>query len=108
MGNFPGNSSSDLAYHSNNDKIYLSNLGSDDVSVIDSSTNKADINIKGFSDPAGVAYDNDSGKIYVTNVEANTVSVINTLRNEIIATILILLQLHMILTVVRYTLPIVG
>ncbi len=60
-----------IAYHSSNGKIYVTNLGSGTVSVIDGSTNKVDSNIKGFFNPAGVAYDPDNGKIYVTNKEAN-------------------------------------
>jgi YVTN family beta-propeller protein len=90
VGNFPGNSSNGIAYvpmHNGNDKMYVANMGSGTVSVIDSSTNTLTHNIKGFFNPSGIAYDSGNGNIYVTDRETNTVSVINILRNNVIATI---------------------
>jgi YVTN family beta-propeller protein len=65
-------------------RAYVTNLDSDSVSVIDTTTNKVVKAIKGFDHPAGVAVASDGKHVFVSNVgvfegnPGNTVSVIDT------------------------------
>jgi len=79
------NITSSSSYASN--KIYVSNYGSNDVSVINGATNKVVSTISVGSGPNGVAYDPNNNEIYVANYGSNSVSVINGATNSVIATI---------------------
>ena len=61
--------------------IYVTNSGSDNVSVIDGKTNKVVATIPSGYLPNGVASDETYSKIYVTNSGSNKVSVINGINN---------------------------
>ena len=56
--------------------MYVANCGSDNVSVINASTNKVIQSINVGKDPVGVAFDGSNGNIYVTNGRSNSVSVL--------------------------------
>jgi len=66
---------------------YITNGGSNSVSVIDTSTNTVTATIKVGKSPEGVVVNPNGKKVYVTNINSNTVSVINTTTNKVTATI---------------------
>jgi YVTN family beta-propeller protein len=71
---------------------YITNSGSNTVSVIDTATNKVTATVKVGYDPYGIAISPDGKKAYVTNsgnfsVPGNTVSVIDTATNRVTATV---------------------
>jgi YVTN family beta-propeller protein len=66
---------------------YITNLGSNSVSVIDTATNTVTATIPVGVGPYGVAVSQDGSKLYVTNETSDTVSVIDTATNTVIATI---------------------
>ena len=61
--------------------IYVTNSGSNTISVIDGKTNKVVATIPSGYLPNGVASDETYSKIYVTNSGSNKVSVINGINN---------------------------
>jgi len=66
---------------------YITNLGSNTVSVIDTKTNKVTATIPVGAGPLGVAVSPDGSKVYVTSFNLNNVSVIAAASNTVIATI---------------------
>ena len=66
---------------------YIANSGDDNVSVIDTTTNKVTAMIPVGNYPMGVAVTLDGKKVYVTNLNDNTVSVIDATKNKVTATI---------------------
>jgi YVTN family beta-propeller protein len=58
--------------------IYVTNGGSDSVSVIDTATNRVTATILAGSRPFGVALTPDGRHAYVTNYGSSSVSVIDT------------------------------
>src|SRR5713226_1555276 len=71
--------------HSTN-YTYVTNFGSNTVSVIDNSNNVVG-SISVGAMPYGTAYNSNNGKIYVTNYGSNTISVIDPSSNTAISTI---------------------
>jgi len=67
-----------IAYDPSNGYIYVTNLDSNTVSVINGKTNTVIATIPVGQRPVGVAYDPSNGYIYVTNSGSGTVSVIST------------------------------
>jgi YVTN family beta-propeller protein len=65
---------------------YVTNRGSNSVSVIDTASNTVVATIPVGAFPEGVAITPDGTRAYVTN-ESNTVSVIDTATNTVVATI---------------------
>ncbi len=69
-----------IAYNPFNNYIYVNNIYSNTVSVIDSSTNTVIGNpIAVGNEPIGIAYNSANHNMYVTNYGSNTVSVITTI-----------------------------
>ena len=68
-------------------RAYVTNYGSDTVSVIDTATNTVTATITVGSRPEGVAVSPDGTRAYVTNANSDTVSVIDTATNTVTATI---------------------
>jgi YVTN family beta-propeller protein len=66
---------------------YITNGESNNVSVIDTTTNNVIATVNGLNYPFGVAVSPDGTKVYVTNSDDTTVSVINTTTNNVIATV---------------------
>lgn len=66
---------------------YITNLNSDNVSVIDVTTNTVITAIPVGGSPYGVSVSLDGSKVYVTNRDDSTVSAISTATNTVIATI---------------------
>ena len=65
----------------------VTNVASDDISVINTSSNRVvdDIHVGSF--PHGVAYDSSHNRVYLMINDSKTVSVINTSTNQVVATI---------------------
>ena len=75
--------------------IYVPNLGSNDVSVIDTPTNTVAPTAIPFSQgPLAAAVRSDQSLVYVTNIGDNTVSVVDTSSNTVIATVAVALALR--------------
>ncbi len=66
---------------------YVTNTGSNTVSVIDNSTKAVTATIPVGNNPVGVAFSPDGARAYVTNAADGTVSVIDTGGNAVTATI---------------------
>jgi len=66
--------------------VYITNSGSNNVSVIDTSTIKVTSTLD-VSHPIGVAASPDGKKVYVTNSGKGNVTVIDTATNNVIATV---------------------
>jgi YVTN family beta-propeller protein len=77
-----------IAYNPDNGNLYVTNRGSDTLSVINGTTNTLvdEIAVNAIA-PSGVVYNAANNYLYVTNMGSNTVSVINGTTNTIVSTI---------------------
>jgi YVTN family beta-propeller protein len=77
-----------IAYNSDTGNLYVTNRGSDTVSVINGTTNALvdEISVDAVA-PSGIVYNAANNYIYVTNMGSNTVSVLNGTTNTIVANI---------------------
>jgi YVTN family beta-propeller protein len=67
-----------IAVNIRGNTVYVSNYDSNDISVIDGSTNRLIKNIPVDGDkPAGIAFNPISNKVYVSNIGSETVSVLD-------------------------------
>jgi YVTN family beta-propeller protein len=66
---------------------YITNAGSDNVSVIDTATNAVVATIPVGVSPTGVAVSADGTRVYIANSGSDSVSVIDATRNSILATV---------------------
>lgn len=82
-----GNAPSEVTVDSTTNKAYVTNRGSNSVSVIDGNTNTVVDTIPVGAGPNGIDADFVNNRIYVGNSISNTVSVIDTSSNSVIATI---------------------
>ena len=77
-----------LLYNPDNQKVYVSNQGSQRVSVIDTVTDTVETTISlGQSGPSHMAYDSINEKLYVVNILSDSVSIIDTDTNTLNDTI---------------------
>ncbi|WLR42506.1 YncE family protein [Bacillus carboniphilus] len=67
--------------------LYVTNFGSNNVSVINASTNMVVDTITGITNPTGIAANSVTGLVYVANQTINVLSVIDATTNLIINTI---------------------
>jgi YVTN family beta-propeller protein len=65
-----------LAFNPSNDNIYVANTNSNDVSVIESSTNAVISTVEVGDGPSVLAFNPSNDNIYVTNPVSDDVSVI--------------------------------
>jgi YVTN family beta-propeller protein len=77
-----------IAYNSDNGNLYVTNRGSDTLSVINGTTDELvdEISLNAIA-PSGIVYNAANNYIYVTNMGSNTVSVINGTTNTVVANI---------------------
>ncbi len=68
-------------------EVYVTNTGSDNVSVLNDSTGAPVASIGVGSAPSGIAYDPSTGLLFVANNGSNNVSVINGSRHAVIASL---------------------
>ncbi|AKB36450.1 hypothetical protein MSSAC_1860 [Methanosarcina siciliae C2J] len=71
----------------NGKTAYVANSGSNNVSVIDTSTNTVTDTVKVGYNPSEVAVSPDGKKVYVVNEDSNNVSVIDTDTNTVTVTV---------------------
>ena len=79
IGNFP----SSIAVNPNTNKIYITNMGSDTVSVINGYTDRAVANITVPSVPVSISVDPNSNRVFVTST-TNVLSLIDGSTNTIL------------------------
>ncbi len=73
-----GDRPSALAFNPSNNNIYVANTNSNDVSVIESSTNTVVSTVDVGDGPSALAFNPSNNNIYVTNPVSDDVSVIQT------------------------------
>ena len=71
----------DLAFNPVNEQLYVANLFSDDVTVIDTTTENVSTTLVVGTDPLGVGINPTNGEIYVANSSDDTVSVFDATDN---------------------------
>ncbi len=76
----------DLAFNPVNDNLYVANLFSDNVSVIDTSTETVSTTLNVGTDPLGVGINTNNGDIYIANSGSDDVSVFDS-SNALVTTI---------------------
>jgi YVTN family beta-propeller protein len=75
------------AYDPDNGDVYVTNGGTNNVSVISGSTDHVIATVPVRSQPVGITYDPGTGDVYVVNGGSNGVSVISASTNTVVATI---------------------
>ena len=78
-----------ISFDSNNGYLYVTNSVSNNVSVINGSTNTIVNTISVGIDPRGISFDSNNGYLYVTNSGSNNVSVINATTNSVSSNIIV-------------------
>ncbi|MCI4331074.1 MAG: YncE family protein [Thermoplasmata archaeon] len=76
-----------IAYDSAKGELFVTNYGSNNVSVISDSTRSVVATIAVGASPYDAAYDSGRGEIFVGNEKGGTVSVINDTNNTVVKTI---------------------
>ena len=76
-----------VAVSPNGSRVYVTNLDSNSVSVINTSNNTAVATVAVGANPRGVAVSPNGSRVYVTNAGEDSVSVINTSNNTVIDTV---------------------
>lgn len=76
-----------VVYDVQENRVYVSNDMSDNVSVIDPTTNTIVGNINVGHYPGAIAYDTEDNTLFVTNYGTNNVSVISASTDKVIATV---------------------
>ena len=81
-----GNSPVGIAVNPSSNWIYVANINSGTVSVMDGITNKVTDTITVGKAPYGVAVNPVTNKVYVTNIQSNSISVIDGKTNKVTGT----------------------
>ena len=76
-----------IEYNPSNEDIYIINVGSGDISVIDGDTNAVVTTIDVGDSPRVIEYNPSNGDVYVTNQGSGDVSVIDSDTNSVVTTI---------------------
>lgn len=71
----------------NNDKLYVANFGSDNISVIDLTTNLITATISVGTNPSEIIVDKTTNYIWVSNRGSNSVNYINSTTNTVVGSI---------------------
>jgi YVTN family beta-propeller protein len=82
-----GSSPFAVAYDSTDSRLFVTNTGSDNVSVISDVTNTTVGSISVGTSPYGVAFDNRTDRVYVANGGSDTVTVVNGSSLAVLTTI---------------------
>ncbi len=82
-----GRGPSGIAHSRSLDRLYVSNLNDDTVTVIDSDLDFFIATIPVGAGPRGIALSDDETRVFVANKDANSVSVIDTATNQVVDTI---------------------
>ena len=76
-----------ISFDSNNGYLYVTNSGSNNVSVINGSSNTVIGSIIVGVCPRGISFDSNNGYIFILNFNSQTLSVISSTQNTVINTI---------------------
>lgn len=76
-----------LSYDNTTGDVFVTNYGSNDVSVISDTTNTVVATVKVGGSPQGMTYDPAASEVLVTNWASDTVSVISTANNTLVGTV---------------------
>jgi YVTN family beta-propeller protein len=76
-----------MVFDAATNRVYVANGHSNNVSVIDTQSNKVVATILVGGNPQGIALNTRTDRIFVTNTGDNTVSVISTASNSVVATL---------------------
>ena len=82
-----GTNPTSVAYDSARGEIFVANSGSDNVSVINDSTNLVVASVGVGSNPYSLAYDPANGTVFVANEMGGSLSVINDTTNTVVQTV---------------------
>jgi YVTN family beta-propeller protein len=82
-----GTSPNASSFDSQNERIYVINEGSNNVSIIDTSNYNIIGTVSIGTNPVDITFDSKNNRMYVTNAGSDNVSVINTSTNTISSTI---------------------
>jgi YVTN family beta-propeller protein len=82
-----GSGPSAVAYDSGKGEVFVTNSESDNVSVINDTTDTVVANIPVGTDPLAATYDSGKGEIFISNEKSANVSVISDATNTVIQTI---------------------
>jgi YVTN family beta-propeller protein len=75
-----------VAINSAGSRVYVTNLSSNNVSVLDTASNTVTVTVAVGRNPVGVAVNPAGTRVYVANNGSNTVSVLDTASNTVTAT----------------------
>ena len=76
-----------VCYDWHNQLVYVTNSGSDNVTIINSSTDRTVGSIPVGSEPSGIAFDSSNGQLYVANSNSSSVTMINATTNSVIGSL---------------------
>jgi YVTN family beta-propeller protein len=76
-----------VAVDTENGEIFVTNSGSNDVTVISSQNNTSITSIPVGSTPTGIAYDSSNGEVYVADSGSNSLSILSGTTLELLGTI---------------------
>lgn len=76
-----------VAYDAGRGEVFVTNGGSNDVSVISDRTNKIVATVSVGATPSAATYDPVKGEVFVANYNSNTVSVIRDSTKSVVATV---------------------
>ncbi len=76
-----------IAFDGTNGYLYVANSGSDNVSVIDGSTDRVVGSVTVGSDPDSITYDPVSGDLYVANSGSSNVSVLDGATDQVVGSV---------------------
>ncbi len=82
-----GRGANSIAFNPANNDIYVTNQGSNTVSIIDSSSNAVVGTVSVGASPRGIAFNPSNNDMYVVNFVSRTVSVIDSSANKVVDTI---------------------
>jgi YVTN family beta-propeller protein len=74
------------AYDSGMGEVFVTNSGSNNVSVVSDSSNSVVAKVNVGSGPGSLAYDSAKGEVFVANYRAGTISVISDSSNKVVDT----------------------
>jgi YVTN family beta-propeller protein len=86
-GHHGGNYPYGVAVSPDGTKVYVTNEGSNTVSVIDTATNNVTASVPVGINPQGIAVTPEGTEVYVVNSNDNTISVIDTVTDNVTATV---------------------
>lgn len=85
VGTIPSDGCAGIAYDPANRLVYVASSDTDNLTVVNGTTEKSVASIAVGIDPDGVTYDPENGEIYVANADSSNVSVIDPTTEAVVA-----------------------